>query len=240
MTIAKTSATNLAAERRFFWYMALAILVAAVAGFGSDVFARQVWFTDFPWPVHVHAIFFSSWIVLYVVQNWLAAYRRDFTAHRRLGWLGAGIATLMVPLGIAGTIGAIARGSVTGVFPLGLFLPMNVLGLIGFGALTLGAIRLRRFPEWHKRLMLCGTVLVIGPAFGRLQAMLPLGDLGPFAVVGAMLLYVFVGIVFDLSTRRRVHPGYWWGTATIMLVQLLSGPIGFSAPVGAFAGRLAG
>lgn len=58
-----------ASERRFFLVMAVAAFVTAAAGFGSDVLARHVWFTDFPWPVHGHAITFSSWIVLYLVQN---------------------------------------------------------------------------------------------------------------------------------------------------------------------------
>lgn len=54
---------------------------------------------------------FSLWIILYVVQNWLVADNRDIALHRRIGWLGAILATLMVPLGIAGTMIAVARGA---------------------------------------------------------------------------------------------------------------------------------
>lgn len=232
--------TRLADERRFFFYVALAILVVVGAGFGSDVAARHAWFTDFPWPVHVHAVVFSSWIILYVVQSGLVADGRNIRLHRRLGWLGAGIAALMVPFGIAGTVIAIARGSVAGVFPLGLFLAMNTLGVIGFGALTFAALRLRNHAGWHKRLMLCGTALVIGPALGRLQAFLPLGDFSPFAVILGIMVFIFAGIAFDHRVMRRIHPAYWWGLGTVALVQLLTGPIGFSAPVVAFAERLAG
>lgn len=234
--------TKMADERQFFFYMAVAIFVPVVAGFGSDFFVHHVWFTDFPWQVHVHAVVFSSWIILYMVQNWLVADGRNIMLHRRLGWLGAGIATLMVPLGIAVTVAAIARGSVPGIFPLGFFLAMNTLGMLGFALLTFAAIRLRNHAGWHKRLMLCGTVIVIGPGLGRLVGIASplLGGFTPFAVATAMMLYIFAGIAFDLAVLRRIHPAYWWGAGTVALVQLLTGPIGFSPPVVAFAARLAG
>lgn len=151
MATAVRQPTRLAEERRFFFYMAVAIFITACGGFASDILARQAWFTDFPWPVHLHAIVFSSWIVLYVVQNCLVADGSNIMLHRRLGWIGAALAVLMIPLGIAGTMNAIARGSVTGVFPLGLFLAMDVLGIVGFGILTLAAVRLRNHAGWHSR-----------------------------------------------------------------------------------------
>lgn len=231
---------KLASERLFFLYMAVAIFVTVVAGFGSQLATRHVWFTDFPWQVHVHALVFSSWIILYVVQSWLVADARNVVLHRRLGWLGAGIAAVMVPLGISATMMAIARGSITGVFPLGLFLALDMLHIAGFGGLTFAAIRLRNRAGWHKRLMLCGTVLATAPALSRLLGLLPLGGFTPLAVIGALVLFIAAGIVFDVATWRRVHPAYWWGAGTMVLVELLIVPLGSSSPVVAFATHLAG
>lgn len=236
---AAPSAT-LATERRFFFYMAVAIFLTVVAGFGSQLVTRHVWFTDFPWQVHVHAVVFSSWIVIYAVQSWLVVDGRNLVLHRRLGWVGAGIAAVMVPLGISATLMAIARGSITGVFPLGLFLALDLLHIIGFGALTVAAIRLRREAGWHKRLMLCGTVLATAPALSRLLGLLPLGGFTPLAVIVALLLFIAAGIAFDLATWRRVHPAYWWGTGAVAVVELLIVPIGFNPSVVAFATHLAG
>ena len=219
--------------------MAIAIFFTVVTGFGSQLITRRAWFTDFPWQVHVHAAVFSSWIDIYVVQNWLVVDAPNLPLHRRLGWLGAGIATLMVPLGISATLMAIACGSITGVFPLGLFLALDVLHIVGFGALTFAAIRLRGQAGWHKRLMLCGTVLAIAPALSRLFGFLPLGSFTPLAVIAALLLFIAAGIAFDVATWRRVHPAYWWGTSVVLLVELLIVPIGFSPPVVAFANHLA-
>ena len=225
-------------ERRFFLGTAIIIFIIVIVGFGSDIVVQHVWFTDFPWPVHIHAVVFSSWILLYVVQNHLIV-NGNIDLHRRLGWLGASIATLMVPLGIVGTMMAIARGSVTGLFPLGLFLAMNVLGIVGFGILTFAAIRLRSSVGWHKRLMLSGTVLLIGPAIARIANSLSFGEFVPLAVGGAMLMFFVSGIAFDRMTLRRVHPAYWWGLGLVAIVQILIGPVGFSPPVVAFATQLA-
>jgi hypothetical protein len=165
---------------------------------------------------------------------------RNVVLHRRLGWLGAAIALVMVPLGISATLMAITRGSITGVFPLGLFLALDVLHIAGFGALTFAAIRRRHRAGWHKRLMLCGTVLATAPALSRVYGLLPLGGFIPLAVIGTLLLFVIAGIAFDLAIWRRVHPAYRWGAGTVVLVELLVVPIGFSAPVVAFATSIAG
>lgn len=230
---------RLAGERRFFFGMSVVIFATIVTGFGSQLVTRRVWFTDFPWQVHVHAAVFSSWMILYLVQNWLVADGSNVGLHRRLGWLGAAIAAVMVPLGLVATLMAIARGAINGVFPLGLFLALDVLHILGFGALTCAAIRLRAQPGWHKRLMLCAAVLATAPALSRLFGLLPLGTSTPVAVVATLTLFVLAGIAFDLVAWRRVHRAYWWGAGVVVLVELLVVPIGFSRPVVSFADRLA-
>ncbi|WP_404366041.1 hypothetical protein AB5I39_10080 [Sphingomonas sp. MMS24-J45] len=227
-------------ERRFFLVMAVVIFLIVLIGFGSQVVLKRVWFTDFPWPVHLHAIVFSSWIVLYLVQNWLVADGSNIGFHRRLGWLGSGIATVMVPLGIAATLMAVARGSINGVFPLGLFLALDILHILGFGGLTLAAVLLRNHADWHKRLMFCGTVLTTAPALSRLLGLFHLGTVTPIAVITALAAAICAGIVFDLANWHRVHPAYWWGLGTVTLVEVLVVPIGSNSAVSALATGLAG
>ena len=231
--------TRLARERWFFFYLAIVILVTVVAGFGSQVIAGRTWFTNFPWPVHAHVALFSSWIILYVAQNWLVANGYAFHLHRRLGWLGVAIATLIVPLGIAGTMGAIARGAINGVFPLGFFLALDVIHLLGFGALTFAGIWMRGDAAWHKRLMFCGTVLLTAPAISRLAGFLPAGSPTPIVVIAALFAFLLAGIVFDRMLWGRVHPAYWWGMGATATVESLIVPVGGSTPVIAFATWLA-
>jgi len=226
-------------ERRFFLYLAVAIFATVVGGFGSQVVAGRTWFSNFPWHVHAHVALFASWITLYVVQSWIVANEYNTQLHRRLGWIGATIAMLMVPLGIASTTAAIARGAIDGVFPLGLFLALDVLHLVGFGALTFAGIQMRSQAAWHKRLMFCGTVLLTAPAISRLAGFLPATWPTPIATVAALFVFLVAGIVFDRAIWGRVHPAYWWGAGTILVVELLVVVLGGSAPVIAFAKRLA-
>lgn len=221
---------GLASERRFFLIMALAIAVTVIAGFTLNA-ARSHWdFLSLPTQVHLHAAAFLAWILLYVVQNWLIV-RGSITRHRPLGVLGACIAVVMVVLGIVTTVMAVHQHRVPGFFPPGIFLVLDVLGVIGFGILTAWAIALRKQAAWHKRLMLCGTILVMSPALGRILPMPLLGKFGPLAVFGSMALYVIAAMLFDLKSRGRVHPAYWWGAGVLVVTQVLVGPLGFSPPV---------
>ncbi len=230
--------SSLASERRFFLIMAIAIAVTVVAGFTVNA-ARTHWdFLELPVQVHLHAAIFSAWILLYVVQNWLIV-RGSFTRHRQLGVLGAGMAAVMVVLGIVTTVMAIAQHRVPPFFPPGIFLVLDVLGIVGFGILTAWAIALRKQAAWHKRLMLCATILVMSPALGRLLPMPLLGSFAPLAVFASMAVFVIAGIAFDVHARGRVHPAYWCGAAVLVVTQGLVGPLGFSAPVLRLVTRLA-
>ncbi|WP_165899562.1 hypothetical protein [Sphingomonas sp. PP-CE-1G-424] len=83
-TLAGTPRNAVASERRFFLGMAIAIAATVILGFTVNA-ARMHWtFFALPLQVHVHAAAFLSWIILYVVQNWLVV-RGSITRHRQLG-----------------------------------------------------------------------------------------------------------------------------------------------------------
>lgn len=220
----------IASERRFFLIMAIAIALTVIFGFTLSA-ARMNWtFLKLPTQVHLHAAAFVSWILLFVLQNWLIV-RGSITRHRQLGGLGACIAVAMVVLGIVTTVMAVQQHRVPFFFPPGIFLVLDVLGILGFGILTAWAIALRKQAAWHKRLMLCGTILVMSPAIGRILPMPLLGKFAGLAVFVSMAVYVIAGMLFDLRNRGRVHPAYWWGGAVLVVTQVLVGPLGFSPPV---------
>ncbi len=237
-TLAGTPRNAFASERRFFLGMAIAIAATVILGFTVNA-ARMHWtFFALPVQVHVHAAAFLSWIILYVVQNWLVV-RGSITRHRQLGVLGAGIALTMVVLGVVTTVMAIQQRRVPPFFPPGIFLVLDVLGVIGFGILTAWAIALRKQAAWHKRLMLCGTILVMSPALGRLLPMPQLGKFAPLAVFASMAVFVIAGMIFDLRVRGKIHPAYYWGGGVLVVTNGLVGPLGFSPPVLRLVERLA-
>lgn len=138
---------------------------------------------------------------------------------------GAWLAGLMVVMGVAATVFAIRYKFIPSFFPPTIFLVLNLLGILTFGGLVAGGIALRRNAEWHKRLMLCATISILGPGLGRLLPMDSFGAAAPLVMFAAILLFAVAGPIADLLVRKRVHPAYGWGVAAIALSNLLVAPL---------------
>lgn len=188
--------------------------------------------------VHLHGMIFMAWTLLFVTQNALIA-RGSLTLHRRMGWTAAGLACVMVPLGIVTAVMAVRLGRAPPFFPHNIFLALSALELLAFATLLIGAIRLRRQTEWHRRLMLYAMIALIGPAFGRILPMPLLGDKAGLAVLGCQILFVSVAIAHDLVAWRRVHPASLWGTGVIIVEGLAVPLLAATPPFIALAAALA-
>ena len=213
-------------DHRFFVIAAYVMAGIIIAGFGMQWLMGRSSFR-LPPMLHVHAVVFMGWTILYVVQNHLVG-RGSVALHRRLGWIGAGWAVAVVILGLYMTAMMVRQGRTPFFFQPGYFLFMNWLTVLGFGALTAAAIRLRRRTDWHRRLMLCGMAILTGPAFGRL---LPMPLLIPFAAWGVfvcVMLFPIAGMVADIRRHGTIHRAWWWGAGTIAALQLAIGMVAFS------------
>lgn len=214
-------------ERDHVFFFSIAIVMAAtvVIGFGSNALAGRVDIPRVPFWVHLHGLTFLSWMGLYVFQNWLIL-KGNVRQHRQLGWIGAGVACLVVLLGAFTSLMAIHLHRQAFFFTPPFFLSLTMLSLLGFGGLTAAAILMRRGTEWHRRLMLCGTLILINPAWGRLLPMPLLGQVaGQWAIFGALMLYAAWAIIHDLRVRGRVHPAYYWGVGAIVAWQVAIQPL---------------
>ncbi len=110
---------------------------------------------------------------------------------------------------------------------------MNLLGMLVFGGLVAAGVMLRRQREWHKRLMLCATVSILAPAFGRLLPMPLFGAAAPLVLLGAVLPFFVAGMIADLIVRGRIHPAYIWAAGAVLLINIVTGPLAFSPPAAA-------
>jgi hypothetical protein len=167
-----------------------------------------------PAVVHLHALVFFGWVFLYLAQNVLAT-TGNIRLHRRLGWVAAGWVGALLVMGFFIAVRAVRNDSVPFIFQPQHFLIFNPLSVVFFAGLTAAAIVRRHETAWHRRLHFCGMTLLLGPGVGRL---LPLPLLIPYAfeaAFAATLLFPAAGIVADLRRSGRVHPGWWWGLATI-------------------------
>lgn len=205
-------------ERLFFLRMAYAIAVTVLLGFGGFAALGISSFLS-PWWVHLHALSFMAWIVLFMAQNTLAV-RGAMPQHRQLGRVGALLAGWMVLLGLVLTPVTLYVQRVPPVFTPAFFLALDWVNIVCFAGLVFAALYLRRQTDWHRRLMFCATVCVIAPAVGRLQ-LIATNQMTAWVVVGALLVFVGVGVAADILRYRRVHPAYAAGGGAIFLMAPL-------------------
>jgi hypothetical protein len=238
------------ADRWFFVGMAVAVLVTVFVGFAPTYYLL-------PWLkgvtvrgaaggssltplVHVHAVVFSAWTVLFLVQTGLIATRRT-RVHRRLGVAGLFLAAAVVVLGIGIAIySARLDNTPPGWTNAAAFLPVPLTSIALFlGFVTAGSIQRRR-ADFHKRLMLLATISLTVPALARIVRMADI-PLLPTGVWGALIivnLFLVAMMVYDVGRLGRLHRATAWG----IVVFLVSWPfrllLGDTAAWQAFAATL--
>jgi len=220
-----------ARDRKFYTGMAIAMLFTALIGFSRTYFlglisghATTITGRVPNVTVHLHALLFTSWLVLFIVQTRLVATHR-VKVHRKLGYFGVALAAAMIVVGGRTAVEAARLGAVPpGANPWS-FMAIPFGDITTFAIFFLGAVLWRNNRDKHKRLMVLASACLMPAALVRW--LLPLG---PLASYGFALLFPIAGALYDQWSRRRVHPVYWWGLAVIVLgvaarVALLSSPV---------------
>lgn len=199
------------------FHLALALTVAAVVavGFGRTANANLV-HPPSPRPpiLYIHAAIFTGWVLLFVAQVALVRLRR-VAWHRRLGLFGMLLGALMPMVGIATALAMTrlrrAEGSTGGEA----FLVISLFDMLAF-ATTFGlAMRWRRRPEYHRRLLVMATCGLTVAAFARFPGGL-MPDDAWYLGVDALLL---AAAAHDWRVMRRVHRVYLYGVPALMLGQ---------------------
>jgi hypothetical protein len=223
-------------DRLFYTCMAIAFALVVLVGFARTYYVRAQFFEDgLPPYLHMHGAVFTAWIVLLIAQSALVAARRT-PLHRVVGWAGAGMAALVVTVGVTTAIIsgrtniAAGFGDEARAFTTTPFFSMAV-----FLILVVAAIVNRARPQTHKRLMLLATINLLDAPIARWP-----GAPGLTVVYVLVDLFIVAGIVYDLATRRRVDPAYVWGGAIVVGGQLLRDIVGQTAMWKAIARAIIG
>ena len=181
----------------------------------------------YPLVVHVHAAAFVGWLVLLTAQMALVN-RGNLALHRRLGLFGAGLAALMLVLGLAAAVvvDRLHFGKPDTDPPA--FLIIQIVDLINFGALAAVGLRLRNDPAAHKRLILLATIFISDAGWGRwlggaMEASFGKGFVGEWMAdyAGDFALVVLFAAT-DLAIRRRLHPTFVKGAVFGLGLQVLA------------------
>ena len=208
-------------RRHFFVVMASIVAVIVFAGFAPSFYLRAAFQPGSSLSIllHIKGAVFSAWIILFLVQPILIS-RGSRTLHRLLGWLAAAIALAMVGLVAGATVEEMQR--VPPAPPAPVALALNTFDTVVFATLVSSAIYLRKQAEWHKRLLLSATLILLGAPILRLLILLE-GDIShELFVIDVLLVDLFFLICFasDLLTRRRIHPAYLCAFALLLVDQV--------------------
>ncbi len=229
-----------AARAEFFWHrMAIGLAIFIVLGFLQFALRGFVDPVAAPFWVHLHGVAMLAWLALLIVQPTLVS-RDNLALHRRVGWIGAGLALFITALGIFTGLASLVLNRFPPFFSPPYFLALTTVESLVFGLMVWAAVRRRHTTAWHRRLMIGATIVILEPALGRILPMplmigwsdIPIG-LIQLGVVGIIALY-------DRRTLGRVHPATKAIAAIVIAVRVTIYLLAMTPPVIALAERLAG
>jgi hypothetical protein len=221
-------------EGRFYICMALAAVATALAGFAPALYDPATRKAPLTWAVALHGVTFSAWLALFLTQA-LLVFNRRIAVHRVLGYVGSGLAIIMLVSGYSTTIAMGRRGyDLSGDLigdsgDMAMLMVFQLGDLLCFGVLVGFAILFRRRPEAHKRLMLLATVGGLMPAaLSHIIGHSPfLREFHPAIILIPYIAFLFAGAVHDRLRSGRMHPvSLWVALAVFVFSNLRAAVIG--------------
>jgi hypothetical protein len=190
-----------------YCYLLMSFLITAVVTYGfSHTVGKNLIHPVIPRPpvLYVHAAIFTAWLGFFPLQS-LLVRTRHVQWHRWIGRFGAGMAAIMLMLGVATAI-TMARFNALKLHQSGtdfdLMIPL--FDMLCFGSTIALAIHWRKRPEYHRRLIFIATCALTAAGFGRFpEWMLP----SDYFYAGVDILIMF-GLARDLMVDRHIHRVY--------------------------------
>ena len=205
-------------QRRFYFFMSLAIAVIVTYGFhftvGTNLLHPAI---PRPFLLYIHAATFTAWLAIFIAQTALVTTGNTHL-HKRLGLVGIVVGVAVVVVGLSTTVVMTqfhAAHPAPGDDPRFVIVPFN--DIAAFAGLFRAAIALRRTNcEAHRRLMLMARCALTAAGWGRFPAYL-VPDGWFYLGVDALVL---LGVGRDLVVMRRVHPAYLYGLPAMVAGQV--------------------
>lgn len=173
----------------------------------------------------VHGLFAAAWVILFTLQAWLIWFGQIAT-HRRIGnWV------FVAATGLAASTLYLFVSKFHGWAAMEPEVLANRLLLPVFVVCTALAYTRRNRPDWHKRLLLIGTLALLEPVLARIYDPLT----GPFLpakmsetldtllfvsfLFGSWLAFIGSLWLYDRLVLGRIHRVTMAGSAAIVAVN---------------------
>ncbi|MDF8332961.1 adenylate cyclase [Novosphingobium cyanobacteriorum] len=208
-------------DQQFFLRLSQVIAGLIVFGFAQWALRGFVKPTQVPLLIHVHGVVMLGWLAVLVAQNALAG-SGNLALHRHLGWASVALVGAIVVLGISAGRMALQLHRVPPFFSDAFFLALTHVEVTAFAAMFATAVALRRQTQWHRRLMIGATVIVMEPAFGRLLPMELIDPgLGPWLEAALQAVFLLAIARHDRKVMGAVHPATLFSLAALLGVHAL-------------------
>lgn len=214
-------------ERQFFLAMAAGLAAFTVFAFAQWAARGMVAPLSLPWWVHVHGAAMICWLVLLVAQSYFVAVGRN-RLHRQFGRMGAPLLLAIAVFGIVTGYQSVALHRVPPFWTNGFLLALAFTSTTLFVALAAAGIALRSRTDWHRRLMIGATIILLTAAFDRTLPAQLVGAARPFSEGGLQLVAVAVMAAHDWRARGRPH------AATVCVIVAILAEHGVIAALAAF------
>lgn len=232
------------ARSRFFLWLAIVCAAIGLLGFVPTYWMQLPAGTFIGPPLlHIHGFLSTAWVLFLILQTWLVSEGR-ISRHRDWGLAGIALATMVVIVGLVTSVVSLEERLARGEGDTArAFLTTPLTAITLFAAFTAAAIWCSRRPDWHKRLMIVGTVSLVNAAAARFAFLVAVGhrpglrpglvatppELMP-TIVGLLLQLIIVsGMIYDKRTRGSVHAAWIVGLTISSLALILKVPISHTA-----------
>jgi hypothetical protein len=201
-------------ERLFLFKLNAGLALFTVVAFAQWTARGFVIPSTLPWWVHAHGVAMVAWLGLSVLQSCLVWIGRA-KAHRQLGWAAAGLLPVIAVLGLATGYESVALHRVPPFWTNAFLLALASVSVAVFLILAGAALMFRRQTQWHRRLMIGATIVLLTAAFDRT---LPAGALGagrPLYEGALQLSVVAILALHDWRAKGKIHPATVWTAAAV-------------------------
>ena len=244
---------------RFYRGLALVCALIAIGGFAPSYWLQLPAGTFKGTPLlHIHGVLATAWVLFLISQSTLVT-RGSVARHRDWGLFGISLASVLTVVAMMVAIQSMSDKLAHGAGdPVRSFLIVPMSGILMFAGFTAAAVANIRRPEWHRRLMIVGTVALLGAAMARVFFYFAVGG-GPgvrpglmpappppaMPLVSGLLLELILvaGMVHDKRKHGRIHPAWIYGFVIMTAVQVLRVPLGETGlwlAIADWLGRIAG
>jgi hypothetical protein len=179
--------------------------------------------------VTIHGLSLFAWVGLFFAQTVLIRGGNP-RLHRKLGYAGAVLAVLIVPLGITTAVSSTHLnpriyddfgGAKT-------FLAVMLSEMVAFAAFVGMGIWYRRRPAIHRPMMLLATMMISSGSLARVPWISSFGQMAPLSVYGPVLAFGVLLILLQWAMSGDVNRWYLKGYACLFAWGLASYALGTS------------